>query len=54
MKLYKIANELLQTERAYVKRLHLLEQVSDTCANFINSFTFDNFAFICASETAAK
>lgn len=27
MKLYKIANELLQTERAYVKRLHLLEQV---------------------------
>lgn len=29
MKLYKIANELLQTERAYVKRLHLLEQVSD-------------------------
>lgn len=27
LKLYKIANELLQTERAYVKRLHLLEQV---------------------------
>lgn len=28
-KLYKIANELLQTERAYVARLHLLDQVSD-------------------------
>ena len=27
-KLYKIANELLQTERAYVARLHLLDQVS--------------------------
>lgn len=27
-KLYKIASELLQTERAYVARLHLLEQVS--------------------------
>ncbi|XP_041834110.1 FYVE, RhoGEF and PH domain-containing protein 4-like isoform X2 [Melanotaenia boesemani] len=26
-KLYKIANELLQTERAYVARLHLLDQV---------------------------
>lgn len=28
LKLYKIANELLQTERAYVTRLHLLDQVS--------------------------
>lgn len=27
-KLYKIANELLQTERAYVARLHLLDKVS--------------------------
>ncbi|RXN29903.1 PH domain-containing 4-like isoform X1 [Labeo rohita] len=27
LKLYKIANELLQTERAYVTRLHLLDQV---------------------------
>ncbi|XP_051544579.1 FYVE, RhoGEF and PH domain-containing protein 4-like isoform X2 [Myxocyprinus asiaticus] len=27
VKLYKIANELLQTERAYVARLHLLDQV---------------------------
>lgn len=27
-KLYHIANELLQTERAYVARLHLLDQVS--------------------------
>lgn len=27
-KLYKIANELLQTERAYVARLHLLDRVS--------------------------
>lgn len=27
-KLYRIANELLQTERAYVARLHLLDQVS--------------------------
>ncbi|XP_051546718.1 FYVE, RhoGEF and PH domain-containing protein 4-like isoform X3 [Myxocyprinus asiaticus] len=27
LKLYKIANELLQTERAYVARLHLLDQV---------------------------
>lgn len=27
--LHKIANELLQTERAYVARLHLLDQVSD-------------------------
>lgn len=27
-KLYNIANELLQTERAYVARLHLLDQVS--------------------------
>lgn len=27
-KLYKIASELLQTERAYVARLHLLDQVS--------------------------
>lgn len=26
--LFKIANELLQTERAYVARLHLLDQVS--------------------------
>uniref|UniRef100_A0A668ABI5 FYVE, RhoGEF and PH domain containing 4b n=1 Tax=Myripristis murdjan TaxID=586833 RepID=A0A668ABI5_9TELE len=26
-KLYKVANELLQTERAYVARLHLLDQV---------------------------
>lgn len=26
-KVYKIANELLQTERAYVARLHLLDQV---------------------------
>lgn len=26
-KLYRIANELLQTERAYVARLHLLDQV---------------------------
>lgn len=30
-KLYKIANELLQTERAYVARLHLLDQVSAVC-----------------------
>lgn len=29
-KLYKIANELLQTERAYVARLHLLDQVRAT------------------------
>lgn len=27
-KLYNIANELLQTERTYVARLHLLDQVS--------------------------
>lgn len=27
-KLYKIASELLQTERTYVARLHLLDQVS--------------------------
>lgn len=27
-KLFKIANELLQTERSYVARLHLLDQVS--------------------------
>lgn len=27
-RLYKIANELLQTEKAYVARLHLLDQVS--------------------------
>lgn len=27
-KLFNIANELLQTERAYVARLHLLDQVS--------------------------
>lgn len=27
-KLFKIANELLQTERAYVARLHLLDRVS--------------------------
>lgn len=26
-KLYHVANELLQTERAYVARLHLLDQV---------------------------
>lgn len=29
LKLYNIANELLQTERAYVARLHLLDRVSD-------------------------
>lgn len=28
LKLYKIANELLHTERAYVARLHLLDRVS--------------------------
>ncbi len=27
-RLYKIANELLTTERAYVNRLHLVDQVS--------------------------
>lgn len=31
-RLHKIANELLQTERAYVARLHLLDQVRDVCA----------------------
>lgn len=28
-KVFHIANELLQTEKAYVSRLHLLDQVSD-------------------------
>lgn len=30
-RLHKIAKELLQTERAYVARLHLLDQVRDVC-----------------------
>lgn len=28
-KVFHIANELLQTEKAYVSRLHLLDQVND-------------------------
>lgn len=40
-KLYKIASELLQTERAYVARLHLLDQVS-VCTQFIYVQPFCN------------
>lgn len=37
-KLYRLANELLQTERAYVARLHLLDQVG-VLNSFVASFT---------------
>lgn len=37
-KLYRIANELLQTERMYVARLHLVDQVTITLFRFVLFF----------------
>lgn len=35
-KLFNIANELLHTEEAYVKRLHLLDQVIPLAINLLS------------------
>lgn len=45
-KLYRIANELLQTERAYVARLHLLDQVGTAEATLDRTSKVFQFHFI--------